>query len=183
MHSLTLTVVVISHGDLRALTTSLRTLRQQSLSRLDFQVLLLRYETADRGPETRDALREIMLIDLDEELSEQANLKRAPHDFLFLTALSEYITFLSEGDSLSSYFLEAMVNAAEDNVVPLSQIVEVFPSGRHVKSPRNGSELWKSKHALLLSDYPAAFLWEPVGKLFQRDAITEKHIEHIREAD
>lgn len=184
MDSLTLTVVVLSYGDMRALENSLLSVRRQSLRQVDFQVLLLRYETVNCEQETSSSLRGLMPITLDRELAGQTSPVTDPSEFPILTRRSEYITFIWEGDLLSTYFLEAMVNAAEQNVIPVSQVVEVLPSGRKVRSaPINVRLLSKGKHALSLSECPVDFLKEPVGKLFQRDIFTDKHIEYIRQGD
>lgn len=179
MDNPTLTAFVVSYGDPRALELSLLSLRQQSLSRLDLEVLVLRYETGGAGEEKSDVLREIMVIDVDQDISGERDLKLVPQELSMLTRHSEYIIFLMEGDLLSTYFLEAMVNAAEDYAVPLSQVVGVSPSGRHV---HEGLTL-EGKHSVELSECPVEYLSEPVGKLFKRDIFTSKHFEHIRQAE
>lgn len=184
MTSSNLTVVVLSYGDEQALEDSLLSLRRQSLSRDNFQVLLLRYEVAHSKREVTISLQGLSSVALDRDEHRYIDAGTNPRDFLFLTRRSEYFIFLAEGDLLSTYFLEAMVNAAEENLIPVSQVVEVLPKGRgEHRIPTNLALPARDEHTLSLSECPIEFLKQPFAKLFRRDALANKHMEYISEAD
>lgn len=184
MNNVSLTVVIISYGDKQALERSLRALQEQSLRGVELQVLLLRYETTFFEQKTNVSLRDVLPISLEKTVIGQSARVADPHDLFRRVRRSQYITFVCEGDSLTQYFVEAMLNAVDVNVIPLSQVVEVWPGNRKVTNTAINETLLKpGDYALPLSECTFDIMRKPIGKLFRCDSISEKHIEYIEEGD
>lgn len=184
MNKVSLTVVVISYGDRRALETSLRALQQQSLRGVELQVLLLRYETTIYERETSVSLLGAMPIPLEKTVISQTASLAGPHELFRYVRCSQYITFICEGDFLTRFFVEAMLNAVEGNVIPLSQVVEVTPGSRKLtNTPINECLLAPGGYTLPLSECTLDLMEKPFGKLFRCDTISDKHIKYIQEGD
>src|SRR5699024_6146837 len=184
MNNASLTVIVISYGDVQALETWLCALQKQSLMRVEIHVLLLRYERTNSERKTDVFLRDFIPLSLEKTITGQSAPVMDPHDLFHHVGHSEYITFIWEGDFLTQYFVEAMLNAVDGNVIPLSQVVEIVPGNRKVMNTAVNERLLRpGNHLRSLSECTFDIVKEPTGKLFRSDSISEKHIECIRKGD
>lgn len=173
------TVVVLAHGHAELLDKSLKALSEQSLRPDSFDVLVL---IDHDGGESCDLVRNV-----------QHNTGTLPIQFLAMDGRSRgifwseaiekisgrYMTFLHEGDRLSSGFLEDLLRAADEGTVPIAQIVQSSVT----KTPEYASLYNRTVLRMGASPFTKPcehmeFFAEIVGKLIPTNWLNETLILH-----
>lgn len=136
-------VILLAQGDEASLSKSLDSLWRQSLSPVKFSVRIELNKFDDRLARLVRGFQE-NYTGLRIESSNSCDIAISTSCHHTVPGPQHVnVVFLREGDWLSRYFLESLLNASNENVVPVAQIVE--------SSPKNKRGYWTSYNRAVLS--------------------------------
>lgn len=173
-----LTIVIFSVGDYVGLAKTLRSISAQSGNFFKLHVLVVScvrdgneeasYHVAEENPGREAALAVLQAERVDFRYRSELEL---------IDIRGTYFTFVYEGDSLSRSFIASLLNSADANVIPTTQILCL--------GGKTGQPFQESTRALAETGSPhlaahesVSLLTEPVGKLLSRGWLTAQRLQY-----